>query len=244
MGKLSALMVVFLVVGMVAGCVYPAQIASGVVASGRAATVEEDYAGFDRVEVGSAFVADIKQSDKYSVVVTVDENLKQYLDVSVQGDTLRVRFKPASNINIGGVRPRVVITMPAIKGLELNGASRGTVGGFESDADFDLEISGASSLEGQMATGDIRMRLSGASTATLEGQGGNLDLEASGASRANLGGFPVADAKVEVSGASRATINASGRLDGEASGASRLSYKGNPTLGSLNSSGASTIAPE
>jgi len=50
------------------------------------------------------------------------------------------------------------------------------------------------------------------------------------------------DAEINLSGASDATINASGRLDGDLSGASKLSYVGNPTLGSINTSGGSTIS--
>jgi hypothetical protein len=213
-----------------------------VVASGRPVTIEKDFAGFDKVEVGSFFVVDIEQSDAYKVVVTVDDNVEQYLDASVQGDTLRVRLRPNLTFDLGGTRPRVEISMPAISALNLSGASRGTIRGFESDADFDLELSGASTLTGQIVTGDASMNLSGASKATLDGEGAKLNLEASGASQADLRNFPVADADVELSGASQATITASGRLDGEASGASRLYYKGNPTLGTLNTSGASSVS--
>ncbi|HEY4667183.1 MAG TPA: hypothetical protein VIH26_07755 [Anaerolineales bacterium] len=38
-----------------------------------------------------------------------------------------------------------------------------------------------------------------------------------------------------------AVVNLSGTLDVEASAASEPSYLGNPTLGSLNTSGASTV---
>jgi hypothetical protein len=44
-----------------------------------------------------------------------------------------------------------------------------------------------------------------------------------------------------VSGASQATVHSAGRLDVRASGASKLFYVGQPTLGSVDSSGASTI---
>jgi len=47
---------------------------------------------------------------------------------------------------------------------------------------------------------------------------------------------------MHLSGASDATVNASGRLDGNLSGASRIIYMGNPTLGSVSASGGSTIS--
>jgi hypothetical protein len=82
----------------------------------------------------------------------------------------------------------------------------------------------------------IQLKVSGASAVTLSGQGRKMALEASGAGQGNLEKFAVSDASVDLSGASRATVNVSGRLDADASGASALRYTGSPTLGSINSS--------
>ncbi len=49
------------------------------------------------------------------------------------------------------------------------------------------------------------------------------------------------DADVEASGASTVTVNLSGTLDADASGASRVLYLGNPSLGRIDTSGASSI---
>lgn len=86
------------------------------------------------------------------------------------------------------------------------------------------------------------MEASGASSISLTGGAANLILEVSGASSVDLVSFPAIDLRAELSGASSADVNASGRLDVEASGASELSYLGNPTLGSVNTSGASTVS--
>jgi len=69
----------------------------------------------------------------------------------------------------------------------------------------------------------------------------DLLLDVSGASSVDLESFPVTDLQAELSGAGSAVVNASGTLDVEANGASDLSYLGNPTLGSVNTSGASTV---
>ena len=65
--------------------------------------------------------------------------------------------------------------------------------------------------------------------------------DVSGASNLNLESFPVNDATVTVSGASHAVVNPSGTLNVDASGASSLQYIGNPNLGTINTSGASTV---
>ena len=192
----------------------------GITGSGRLITEELDYQGFTKLEISSAFEVELTQSSEYRVVVTTDDNVVDDLRVDVVGDTLRIGLRPT--IGLSNVTLRAEVSMPILEGLELSGASR---------------------LDGEMETGDVRFELSGASRLILDGAGGDLRLNASGASQVDLSGFQVGDADVEVSGASQATVYVTGRLDAEASGASQVRYLGDPTLGRIDTSGASTVSP-
>jgi len=66
-------------------------------------------------------------------------------------------------------------------------------------------------------------------------------VDADGASRVKLSGFPVNNADISLSGASTGTVNLSDRLDADLSGASKLEYIGEPTLGTMSITGASTL---
>jgi len=211
-----------------------------VTGSGVVVTKGLDLSGFDQVEVSGAFVADVTRGDTYSVVVRVDENLEEHLRVQAAGRTLEVGLAPSLSI-LGTATTEVEITMPELARSELSGATQGTISGFESTADLSVEVSGASKLGGDIQAGDARFEVSGASTVDLSGSDGALVLDVSGASTADLSDFAVDDANVEASGAGSATVNATGRLDAEASGASRIQYLGTPTLGRVESSGASTV---
>jgi hypothetical protein len=136
---------------------------------------------------------------------------------------------------------KVHVEMPEIARLGLSGASTGSIKGFKSNRALYLNLSGASRLTGQVESGDVRLVISGASTVALSGKAGNLRLDVSGASTANLQDLSVQDVSATVSGASNGTVSPSGRLDANASGASRLTYIGNPAIGSINSSGASSV---
>jgi len=211
-----------------------------VTGSGNVITKEFDLSGFDQVSVGGAFVADVTRGDSFSVVVRVDEKLEEYLLVQVVGGTLEVGMTPNLSI-LGSATRQVEITMPELVGLELSGATRGTISGFESNADLSVDVSGASKLDGDIQAGDSSFEVSGASTVDLSGSSGGLVLNVSGASTADLADFQVSDASVEASGASSATVNATGRLDVEASGAAQVRYLGSPTLGRVNSSGGASV---
>jgi hypothetical protein len=189
--------------------------------SGALVTRELDLEGFTKLEISSAFEVELTQSSIYSVLITTDDNVVDDVRVTLSGNTLSIDLRPLT-LNLGNVTLRAEISMPRLEGAELSGASR---------------------LEGYMDTEDVRFETSGASRLFLEGDGGDLRLDASGASRVDLSEFRVDDADLEISGASDVTVYVTGRLDVEASGASKVRYLGNPRMGTVDSSGASSVSP-
>jgi hypothetical protein len=228
------------VLGLMTGCIAPGVEFVRVAASGNPVTLSQDYTGFTKVAAGSAFQVAINQSEDYSVDIIIDDNLRQYLEVGVQGDTLRIYLRPGVIFSTRPQEIRAEIAMPALEGLDLSGASRGNVSGFESNDPLRVILSGASALQASLSTGDVTLEASGASRAKMQGSGDALDLEASGASFADLSEFTVTDADVQLSGASQAQVNMDGTLNADLSGASKLTYDGDVHLGTMDTSGAST----
>lgn len=250
---LATLAVIMGLFASVAGC------GGSLTGSSNIITREMYYSNFTKLEVSSAFEVDISRGNSYFVSITANDNLFQHLDIRQEGKTLHIELKqPRIYIR---TTQKAAIVMPDLYRLELSGASKGEVGGFSSEDPIDLDLSGASSLyinnfeagdaefdisgaskvSGSIKTADCNFVVSGGSTVELDGSAGDVAIEASGASKVRLPDFAVNNAKVDLSGASKATINASGRLDGNVLSASELSYVGNPTLGSIVISGASEI---
>jgi len=212
----------------------------GLIGSGNLETEEYAFTNFTEVEISSAFEFEIKQSSSYSINVTADDNVIDYVQVSKDGQTLKIGLRTVAWF--GPVTLRASVTMPELRGLTVSGASRGTVSDFSSTEDLDITVSGASRVNGDITAGNVEFDISGASTIQLEGSANDMVAGASGASRLNLGGFTVNNADVDFSGASSGTVNLNGRLDANLSGASRLWYIGEPIMGTINTSGASTIS--
>ncbi len=229
-------------IGLLAGC--GPSGGTTITGSGNVVSREELITGFDKLESGWAFHIEISQGETFKVLVRVDDNLLEHIQVSKQGSTLFVGLKESSRqFNIKDATLEATITMPALTGLELSGASRANITGFESTSSFDVVLSGASRLSGDIDCGDAAFEASGASHVRLVGTGGNLRIVASGASNADLDDFEGVDAVVVASGGSTVTVFASGRLDAEASGASDVFYRGGPTLGRIETSGGSSVDP-
>lgn len=222
-------------------------------------TREFDYIDFTRVEVSSAIQVEVIKTDDYRVSITADDNLFEYIEHSLSGDTLRFRLRPF--LSFRNTTVQLKINMPELRYLELSGACSGEIDGFQStgSADFDIsgasklniislqvddtkmDISGASKVIGSLTTQEADFDVSGASSLELVGSASNARLEASGASILKLSDFNISDASIQLSGASNGNIEISGTLDIDLSGASSLVFGGNPTLGYVEVSGASSM---
>jgi hypothetical protein len=209
--------------------------------SGEIVTLQQDFTNFEALVVSDAFQVDIRQGDEFSVTIRADDNLQDYLQVVQKGDTLYIGLQPDHSYNLRQVTLQAEVVMPGLASLDLSGSSHGRVAGFSSGDPLKVNLSGSSSLDGEIACGNASFDLSGSSDLVLAGSAHDVKLQASGASHADLGEMPAVDVTVNLSGASDATVNPSGTINVDASGASQLYYLGSPTLGTTNLSGASEM---
>ena len=233
-------------------------ISGAIVGSGNLITQEMDFTDFTRLEIGYVFQSRVTKADSFSVSITVDDNLLEYVTVRKSGNTLSICLKEGCAYI--GTTKMVEITMPKLDKMSLSGGASGVVSGFRSlerleleasgastfyiddtkAGDTSFEISGASRVSGGIEIAEGRFDVSGASSIVLEGDARDISIEVSGAGHADLADFSVSNAAVNISGASVATVNASSSIDGSVSGASRLTYLGNPAL-TIEASGDSTV---
>jgi eukaryotic-like serine/threonine-protein kinase len=191
--------------------------------SGRPATRTVDVKDFTAIQIAATIQAEVTRADAFRVSLTADDNVVERIEAVRDGSTLRIRLAP------GRYRLReklrAAITLPALEGIEVTGASRATVQGFESDRPFRGRASGASTLEGSIKAGDADFEGSGASTIKLGGSARAARLDASGASTVNLADFAVGTEKLMI----------------EASGASTVRLRGTAKAAVLRATGASQL---
>jgi hypothetical protein len=209
------MLVLLVVAALLAGCAL-----GSITGSGNVITQEEDYTGFDRLDISDGFQVDVSQGDDFSVVIRIDDNLLNHLRVAKQGETLNIGLDPGTNVQGDRVTMEADITMPELAGADLSGGSH---------------------LNGDMDVADLTLKLSGGSHVTLSGSARDLTVDASGGSHAKLGGLSAADAGVDASGGSHVTVKPSGTLDADASGGSHVRYLGSPSLGKIDISGGASV---
>jgi hypothetical protein len=191
---------------------------SGIQGSGTSKIENRNVSDFKRIDAGGAVTLDITVQKNFNVTVEADDNLLENIKTEVSGDTLKIyssdRISPKTRV-------KVSISMPAIEGLNISGASNGSVAGVNADS--------------------LELKASGASKIKIDGTAKQLNVDASGASTIDAENLKAEGADVEASGASKAIVTAINDLKVDASGASKITYIGEPKNIKQNSSGASSV---
>lgn len=191
---------------------------------------------FDRLEIGDALIIRVTEGNYFSVDVRGDRRNLDDLEVFKSGSTLVVRYDEYENRRH---ETYIDIVMPGITAAVFSGATNSVISGFEDLELVNLSLSGASVSQIDIETAQLNLNLSGASVADLRGAVSTLNAEVSGASSMKAFTMPVANAILNVSGASVAKVNVSDNLEAIVSGASTVIYRGNPVISQDLSGGSS-----
>lgn len=201
-----------LVAVVVAGC-------TAVRGSGDVITIDVPIEGVSRLSVSHSFEVNVTVGEQPSLTLRVDDNLEASLSVGMDGDTLRIGLEPRTVVSNATLEADLTVTsLEAIEGSGTVDIHLATLTG----SDFDLQIDGASELDGALEFGSMTGEISGASNLSLSGQVGTVDIGASGASDLALLELEVDDLRIRLSGASDAEITVNDSIEASLSGASSL----------------------
>ena len=180
-----------------------------------------DISDFTILDVTDGFNVNVVSGAHYTVTLSVDENIVDYLSVYKRSNTLMIGLKPGGYTN---VNLKADIVMPSLRGVTLHDGSHCVINGFNSENDVEITLSDGSGI-------------------TMSGSVGNLRVDATDGSQINLSSLHAEDASVTFSSGSHGSVYASGRLDVDLRDGSHLDYYGNPALGNIRTSGGASLTP-
>ncbi|MBD0258512.1 MAG: DUF2807 domain-containing protein, partial [Cytophagales bacterium] len=202
-----------------------------------------DLRDFQRMEVNGPFVVTVEGGSEYGVNVQADNDQRDDIEVEVEGERLRIRYRNDAFPERFGDRNRirVSVTMPRpLRELDLGGAANATVRGFGDFDDMDVQLTGASTATVELAVNRIEADLAGASRLILNGRTNKLQAEVSGASQLDALELAAEEAVVSASGAGEANVQVNRTLEAEASSAGRIRYRGDASI-RANASSAGSV---
>jgi hypothetical protein len=208
--------------------------------NGKITTQNRTVNAFTSVDVRSSIDVYVKQDSVVSVKIEADENLLEYVQVTVDNGTLDIREEKGYNLrSTKGIK--VYVSGPSFKHFEASGAcdiySENQI---NSTGPISIDLSGACDVKMDLKTPAINVDLSGAGKITLKGETKDFDVDGSGSTNVRCFELMTENTRVEMSGAGDAEVFASLKLDVHVSGAADVKYKGNAAV-NQNVSGAGSV---
>lgn len=206
--------------------------------SGKAVTKDVAVPSFAGLQVSWGFEVTVAVGQP-SLKLRIDDNLDRYLDVGVEGDTLRIGLRRVSSVSDATLQ--ATVTAPSLAQIQGSGSSRIHLQDRLAGDELRVELSGASRLDGPVDLKSATTTVSGASQVELSGRAGRVNASASGASHLMLQQLQVEALEVSLSGASNAEVSVRRTISASLSGASSLRYRGSPTFTRQDVSGGSSV---
>ncbi len=224
----------------------------GATASAETVTITPDLKDFSRVELRTAADVDITVGEDFSVTVTADDKLLEKTEVIVKGDRLLIKRKNEDersffNWNRDG-EMEVVITMPMIEEMEINGSGDTNIRGVDSQ-ELELNINGSGNLDVTGKANSLEVSINGSGDINMEEvTGGNVDASINGSGDIEIYGgacqtieidingsgnisardVECQDANVEVSGSGDSVVYASNQIVFDSYGSGEVEVYGKP----------------
>lgn len=200
---------------------------------------------FHGIKVSNAFDVIIQQGSSDGVVVSAsEEKFRSRIKTEVVNGILRISYDNENKVWKWSNENRKLKAYVSVKNLDLidaSGACDVKIDAVLKGRKLKVDLSGASSLKGELDYTDLVVDQSGASDANIKGRVTNLTIDVSGAS--DFKGFDLVteNCKAEASGASDIRITVNKDLRANASGASDIEYKGSAMISDFKTSGASSL---
>ncbi len=196
-------------------------------------TTFSNLTDFKELEISGIFDLTVKKGSRYAVELIGPASEKAKYRVVRMGNTLVIDYNDEKKLRwnknpLKFDEIQIYVTLPSLTKAELKGAGKASFSGFDEDK-LQLKLLGAINGKSNLNARDLSLYLSGASELKLTGEGNTMDAKILGASKLSAYDYRVNDALVEANGASKASVQVTGRLEIEEGLASKVSYRGNPT---------------
>lgn len=191
-------------------------------------TESRSASDFSQVSSSGDFDVTILPGTEYSVEVTAESNLIQYIETDVVGNTLKIRTRGMYSLR-DHQAIEVFITTPLLNGLNLSGSGLIKTGNFISD-DFQIGLSGSGNIDTQISADKLKANVSGSGNIIIEGDAFESNLVVSGSGKIKAYHLEQSHCLATISGSGDMFVNVSETIDANISGSGRVYYINHPAV--------------
>lgn len=211
----------------------------GIDGNGHRAEERRHLADFTRIENHGSFDLEVVQAEEFEVRISVDSNLLHRLETHQHDDTLEID----SDAVIAGVLPgpHVIVSMPVLDELTLNGSGDATLGSFDADGSIKLRISGSGDLRFTGSAPRLTLEVGGSGDMRVKGDTDFVDVRLSGSGDIDARDLVANEADVELDGSGDLRLTVNGPVDAELNGSGDIDLYGDVERGHFSEDGSGDI---
>ena len=205
--------------------------------NGNIITTEETVSAFEKINSSNAEVY-YHASDEYLAVISIDENLKEYVEVFEENNTLNIRTK--KGYFILPTKFTVDVYCPVLTGVTMSGS-----GSFKSAdkiivSTFESKVTGSGKIEGTIECDNYSATITGSGVITVDGSSNDANVSITGSGDFNGNDLNTRNATISITGSGNANVFVSDNLKAKITGSGNINYSGEPKVDS-NVSGSGRI---
>ena len=180
---------------------------------------------FFNLDIDGEYEIILQEGSNPLVTVETDENLHQYVETKLDGQTLKVRNieKIQATENV-----RLIITYQKLEDIVLGGAAKVENRGVINSDELNIRVNGSGVIDLAINVQELDLKLGGAGSVNLRGKAEKQKMELSGAGNVAALELESKDGEVNLSGIGSAQVFVTDNLKAEVSGVGSIRFKGDP----------------
>ncbi|MDR0230674.1 MAG: DUF2807 domain-containing protein [Dysgonamonadaceae bacterium] len=183
---------------------------------------------FDKISAASSPEVHYYASDEYRVILTVDSNLKEYVEIFTRNNTLTI--KTEKGVSCSFTKFLVEVYCPVLTDVSMSGSCKFKCFDEIITPSFGVDISGSGKADVMVDCSRFSGKISGSGKVTAIGSAANANIDISGSGVFEGYEFDVKNATVKISGSGKVNISVENDLNANISGSGEVNYRGNPTV--------------
>lgn len=227
---------------MLNSCTSSVSLGNSVKGSGKVTKETRNLSGFNKVTVTGGLDCEIRQSDKFAVVVEADDNLHEGILTTVENGVLKIDsdYNGYKNVN----SKKVIVQMPVIASLESSGGSSlKSLNTLKSEA-ITVKTSSGSEMEVDVESDTVTCESSSGSELNIKGKALKTYAHSSSGSEINAEDLMANEIDAQSSSGSSITVAPILLLDAKASSGSSISYTKKPRQLRKQSTSGGSVSEE
>ena len=198
--------------------------------NGHLATLEETVSTFDKINCSSSAEVCYHASESYQAVITVDENLEEYVEVFTENNVLNIRTKKGHSIS--PTKFTIDVYCPVLTGVTISGSGSFNHADKIIVSTFESKVTGSGKIEGSIECDNYSATITGSGKITVDGNINDANISITGSGNFNGNELNTRNATISITGSGDANIRVVDNLKAKITGSGNVNYSGNPKVDS------------